>query len=61
MLPSTLHRELLRPTVKEDMHVKENTKKLPSTQHYVTYPPAKFEIAVSNRLRGDAFTRKYIF
>ena len=28
--------------------------------HYVTYAPAKFEVATSNGLGGDAFTRKYI-
>ena len=28
--------------------------------HYVTYVPAKFEVATSNGLGGDAFTRKYI-
>ena len=28
--------------------------------HYVTYAPAKFEVAMTNSLRGDAFTRKYI-
>ena len=28
--------------------------------HYVTYAPAKFEVATSNRLRGDEFKRKYI-
>ena len=25
--------------------------------HHVTYTPAKFEVAVSNALGGDAFTR----
>ena len=28
--------------------------------HYVTYSATKFEIATSNRLGGDTFTRKYI-
>ena len=28
--------------------------------HYVTYAPAKFEVATSNGFAGDAFTRKYI-
>ena len=28
--------------------------------HHVTYSATKFEVATSNRLGGDAFTRKYI-
>ena len=28
--------------------------------HHVTYASAKFEVATSNSLGGDAFTRKYI-
>ena len=28
--------------------------------HHMTYAPAKFEVAMSNGLGGDAFTRKYI-
>ena len=28
--------------------------------HHVTYAPAEFEVAMSNGLGGDAFTRKYI-
>ena len=28
--------------------------------HHVTYPATKFEVARSNRLGGDTFTRKYI-
>ena len=28
--------------------------------HHMTYPATKFEVATSNRLRGDTFTRKYI-
>ena len=27
--------------------------------HHVTYVAAKFEVATSNSLGGDAFTRKY--
>ena len=27
--------------------------------HHVTYSAAKFEVARSNRLGGDTFTRKY--
>ena len=27
--------------------------------HYVTYVPAKCEVATSNSLGGDVFTRKY--
>ena len=28
--------------------------------HHVTYAPGKFEVAMSNDLEEDAFTRKYI-
>ena len=28
--------------------------------YHVTYVPAKFEVATTNRLGGDAFTIKYI-
>ena len=28
--------------------------------NHMTYVPAKFEVATSNSLEGDAFTRKYI-
>ena len=31
------------------------------TLHHLTYTPAKFEVATSNSLGGDVFTRKYIF
>ena len=60
--------KLLRPTVKEQMHLQENTVfdlGVKVTQdvaqyflHYVTYAPAKFEFATSNGL-GDAILRKY--
>ena len=73
MLPSTLHIMwpmhlwsllLLLPTVWDDMHLQENTlygKILPMQYplHHVTYAPAKFEVASSNALDGDVFTRKY--
>ena len=29
--------------------------------HHVTYAPAKFEVATSNNLGEDAFTRKTLF
>ena len=61
--------KLLCPTVK--MHLQENTlydldlgvkltydvAKYPPNQ--MTYVPAKFEVATSNRLGEDAITRKY--
>ena len=28
--------------------------------HHVTYSATKFEVAMSNQLGGDTFTRKYI-
>ena len=33
---------------------------LPSTLHHVTYSATKFEVAKSNSLGGDTFTRKSI-
>ena len=38
--------------------VTQNVAKYPL--HHVTYPATKFEVARSNRLGGDTFTRKYI-
>ena len=61
--------KLLPPKVKE-MHLQENALfdlEVEVTQnvaqyplHHVTYVSAKFEVAISNSLGGDAFTRKYI-
>ena len=62
---------LLRLTVKE-MHLQENAVfnldlGVKVTQdvahkplHHVTYAHVKFEVATSNGLEGEAFTRKYI-
>ena len=66
MLPSTLH-----PTVKEKMHLHENTlfalvlqvkvtrivAKCPL--HHVTYAHTDFEVSTSKALGGEAFTRKF--
>ena len=81
MLPSTIYimssmhllsLKLLRPMVKEDMHLQENTLYdldlgIKVTQnvaqyptHHMTYTPAKFEVSTSNNLGEDALTRKYI-
>ena len=63
---------LLHPMVKERMHLQENTLfdldlwvKVAGNVgqyplHHVTYPARKFEVAMTNRLIGDTFTRKYI-
>ena len=63
---------LLHLIVKEEMHLQENTLfdhdlRVKVTQyvakyplHHVTYAHAKFEVATSNGLEGDAFTRIYI-
>ena len=63
---------LLHLTVKEKMHLQENTLfdidlgvKVTGnvTQyplHHVNYAPANFEVATSKGVGGDAFTRKYI-
>ena len=80
MLPSTIYimshihlqsSKLLRPIVKEEMHVLENTLydldlKSKVTQnvaqyppHHMTHAPTKFEVSTSNNLGNDALTRKY--
>ena len=58
--------------VKEKMHLQENTlfdhnlgvkvtqNVAQYPRHYVTYAPAKFDIATSHGWGEDAFTRKYI-
>ena len=43
-----------------DLGVKETRNVAQYPPHHVIYPPRKFEVAVSNGLGGDAFTRKYI-
>ena len=79
MLPSTLnimcpmHQQsliLLHPTVREKMHLQENTLfgldlLVKVTQndaqcplHHVTYAPTEFEVTTSKALGGEAFTRK---
>ena len=71
VLPSTLnimwpmHKQnlkLLLPKHHEEMHFQENTifDLWPWPWHHVTYPQAKFEVATSKSLWGDAFTRKNI-
>ena len=64
--------KLLYPTVKEKMHLQENTlfdldlgvkvtgNVVQYPLHHVTYAPTNFEVATSKGLGGDAFTRKYI-
>ena len=60
---------LLHPTVKEKMHLQENTlfdRDLKVTRnvahcplHHVTYAPTEFEVTTSKALGGEAFTRKF--
>ena len=64
--------KLLRPTVKEQLHLEENTVfdldlsiKVTHTVakyplHHVTYSHAKFEVATSKGLGRDALAIKYI-
>ena len=55
--------KLLRPTVYEKMELQESTLydlDLGVNPCHVTNAPAKFEVAMSNGLGEDAFTRKYI-
>ena len=63
--------ELICPMVKEEMHLQENTlydldrvvkvtqKVVQYPPNHMTYTPAKFEVAMSNSLGEDGFTRKY--
>ena len=62
---------LLHPTVKEKMHLQENTLFyldlwVKVTQngaqcplHHVTYAPTEFEVTTPKGLGGDAFTKKF--
>ena len=43
-----------------DLGVKVTEKVAQNPLHHVTYSATKFEVAKSNRLGGDTFTRKYI-
>ena len=43
-----------------DIRVKVTQNVVQYPLHHVTYSPAKFEVATSNSLGGDAFTRKYV-
>ena len=64
--------KLLRQKLYEEKHLQENsifgldlgikvTRNVPQYPlHHVTYPDTKFEVATSNCLGGDTFTRKYI-
>ena len=64
--------KLLCPMVKEKKHLQKNTlydldlwvKVTPNVvlcpPNHMTFAPAKFEVATSNSLGEDAFTRKYI-
>ena len=62
--------KLLCPMVKEEMHLQENTlydfdlvvkvtqNVVQCPPNHITYAPAKFEVASSNSLGEDGFTRK---
>ena len=62
--------KLLRQKLKEEKHLQVNSifdlgVKITGNVaqyplHHVTYPATKFEVATSNPLGGDTFTRKYI-
>ena len=68
---------LLHPTVKEKMHLQENTLfdgdfdldlRVKVTRnvaqcplHHVTYAPTEFEVTTSKALGGEAFKRKFNF
>ena len=61
---------LLHPSVKEKMHLQENTlfglnlwvkvtRNAQSPLHYVTYAPTEFEVTTSKGLGGEVFTSKF--
>ena len=62
---------LLHPTIKETMHLQENTlfdldlrvkvirNVIQCPLHHVTYAPTEFEVTTSKGLDGEAFTRKF--
>ena len=62
---------LLHFTVKEKMHLQENTlfgldlwvkvkqNVAQCPQHHVAYSPTEFKVTTSKALGGDAFTRKF--
>ena len=64
--------KLLCPMVKEKKYLQKNTlydlgiwvkvtlNVVQCPPNHMTFAPAKFEIAMSNNLEEDAFTRKYI-
>ena len=67
MLPSALYTmwhmhiqslKLLHQKVKERKFNIQYVAQYPL--HHVTYPATKFEVAMSDRLGGDAFTRIYM-
>ena len=43
-----------------DLVVKVTQNVVQYPPNYMTYVPAKFEVAMSNSLGEDAFTRKYV-
>ena len=55
----SIYKKIQYLTFDLDLGVKV-TQMLPSTLYIMTYPATKFEVARSNRLGGDTFTRKYI-
>ena len=58
---------LLHPTVKDKIHLQENTlfdldlwrNVAQCPLHHVTYAPTVFEVTTSKALGGEAFTRKF--
>ena len=47
-------------TFEVDIGVKVTQNVAQSLLHHVTYSATEFEVAMSNRLGGDTFTREYI-
>ena len=43
-----------------DLDLDVVTQNVQCPQNHMAYVPAKFEVATSNNLEGDTFTRKYI-
>ena len=56
----SIYKKIQYLTFDLDLGVKVTQNVAQNPLHHVTYPATKFEVARSNRLGGDTFTRKYI-
>ena len=56
----SIYKKIQYLTFDIDLGVKITRKVAQYPLHHVTYSAIKFEVATSNHLGGDTFTRKYI-